>query len=608
MTDAAIATQTPDARELLRSVGLNQFRKSPFRLLRLPATATAKQAVWQCDKALARARVGMTLPDPDRVPWLPPGDEVELQEAAQTMESPLARLVEQLLWFDFENDPYGPQLDQALANADGTQLRAYAAVQQPVLAHKLNQLNLRLLLGFSMLRGVGPSVATTPSAREAARLAWQTQNGISLVEDPHKAIRGTNALAGMQWSGLLGDAVAGWGALLASDELPAYLKTKIDALGDELLGHDDLETILAALRTRLADLIVGETKLEMAAGDLANVGALSAIAGKSRIDAEVWLVAFKPLRTQFQGELADLHPDASTGLGPVADIAAYLERLGTLAQRWRPLDEAQLLGLATLIDDAVGDAFAKLRQVDREKQLEPGFKAVLDRVAAIAASNSIRERVKAYKDRLDDVQKSMCHFCGKRELEGGSCASLSSQREISRTRYGNTIRVQYQVGARPVARCPSCAQRHGFIRQAGSIAFFTLSTMVLLLGALHPSTWFQSWSFGTGAFMVIVGVVVAWGLGFVGREIAASFVTPKGERRFNNYRESTAFAGLRGDGFSSMKYDFRPDAWELVNKQGVKARHSGGDAGTALKWVIQIGLVIFLIAIRVCLASGHHRY
>ncbi len=43
------------ARTAQRSPGLSQFKKSPFRLLRLPVTATAKQAVWQCDKALARA-------------------------------------------------------------------------------------------------------------------------------------------------------------------------------------------------------------------------------------------------------------------------------------------------------------------------------------------------------------------------------------------------------------------------------------------------------------------------------------------------------------------------------------------------------------------------
>lgn len=604
-----VATQTsptsPDDRELRRSVGLNQFRKSPFRLLRLPTTASAKQAVWQCDKALARARVGMALPDPDPVPWLPNGDEIELQEAAQTMESPLARLVEQLLWFDFAEDPYGQQLQAALTAADGNQLRAYAAVQQPLMAHKLNQLNLRLLLGFSLLRGVGPSVVASGGPKEPARLAWQNAAGLALVEDPHKAVKAAGALAGNQWAALLGDAVAGWGALLAAPELQEHIKAKITQLGDELLGHDDMETILGAIRTRIADLVVGETKVEMAAGNLANVGALSSLAGKSQIDAEVWLVAFKPLRTQFQSELADLQPEAETGNGVIEDVGAYLERLHTLALRWRPLDEAQLLGLGTLIDEAVGDAFGRLRAAPREKQLEPRFKEVLARVSEVAASNSIKERVKAYNDRLADVQKSMCHFCGKRELDGAYCASLSSQREISRTRYGNTIRVQYQVGARPVARCETCAKRHGFVRHAGSITFFTLSTCVLLVTAIHPSTWFTSFSVGAAAFLVAVCVAAAYGAGFIGREIAARFVTPKGERLFNNYRESAAYAGLRADGFSSMKYDFRADAWELVNKQGVKARHQGGDGAAALKWMIQIGVVILLIALRVCLASGH---
>src|SRR6185503_12810984 len=99
-----------------RSPGLAQYRKSPFRLLRLPVNATAKQAVWQCDKALARARVGMTLPDPDPTPSLPPGDAIEIQEASQTMESPLARLVEQIMWFDLVEDVDGKLLEAGLTN------------------------------------------------------------------------------------------------------------------------------------------------------------------------------------------------------------------------------------------------------------------------------------------------------------------------------------------------------------------------------------------------------------------------------------------------------------------------------------------------------------
>ena len=606
MTAATNMSPTEADRTLLRSPGLGQFRKTPFRLLRLPTNATAKQAVWQCDKALARARVGMTLPDPDPAPWLPPGDEIEIQEAAQTMESPLARLVEQLLWFDVIDDADGGALLTALTDADGTALRAYLNLQREgaSMAHQVNQANLRLLLGFSALREVGPTIVAAQTAAQTAALAWQDRAGLSLVEDPHKVIRATGALLGNQsvWAWLLGEGVAKWGELLASSQFTEHVKMKIAALGDELLGADDTEAVITALRTRLADLIVGETKTEMAQGRVGNVGHLSSIAGKSKIDAETWLVAFRPLKTQFQSELAELAPDAETGNGVVEDVAAYLDRLATLAARWRPLDEAQLLGLSALIDEAVGEGFGKLRSISREKQLDARFKEVIDKVGAIAHSPSIKERVKAYHERLADVQKAMCHFCGKRELEASSCASVSSQMETGREYYGNTTRIHYQVGARPVARCPRCATMHGYLKTVGSIAFYTLSASVILFGLIHPATWFKSVSMGAGAALVGLGVLVAWGLGFAAREIAAGIITPKGERRVGDYMSSAAVEGLRADGFVSMKYDFRHNAWELVNKHGVKARHGGGGGGggEVLKTLFYIGLFIAAVALKVC--------
>jgi hypothetical protein len=189
----------PRARELLRSTGLGQFRKSPFRLLRLSPIATAKQAVWQCNKALARARVGTQLPDPDPLPWLPPGDEIEIQEASQTMESPLARIIEQLLWFgatgeageagEAPGSPDGGVIALLIAG-DGAALRAYLEGPATSIGHRINQANLRLVLGFSQLHGVGPTVSGSGSAAAAVALAWKTTGGLSIVADPHKALRG----------------------------------------------------------------------------------------------------------------------------------------------------------------------------------------------------------------------------------------------------------------------------------------------------------------------------------------------------------------------------------------------------------------------------------
>jgi hypothetical protein len=634
-----MATATPPksdevARTAQRSPGLTQYRKSPFRLLRLPVNATAKQAVWQCDKALARARVGMSLPDPDPVPWLAAGDEIELQEAAQTMESPLARLVEQMMWFDFTEDADGKHLEAALTTADAGQLRQYlhlnrdgseqplhaghaanpyrdAAASPPttMMAHELNQANIRLLLGFSALRNVGPNIYAANTAAQRAALAWKDTAGVVSVEDPHRIIKNQGVLLSTAdaWATLLGEAVQRWGVLLGTAEFGEHVKAKIAALGDELLSTDDLEVVLAAIKTRIADVIVGETKLEMAQGRIGNVGHLSGLAGKSQLegkfDAETWLVAFRPLKTQFQSELADLAPDAETGNGLVEDVNAYLDRLSTLAARWRPLDEGQLLGLSALIDEAVQEAFAKLRSITREKQLEPRFKEVLGRIGQIAVSSSIKERVKGYFDRLADVQKAMCHFCGKRELEASSCASVSSQMETGREYYGNTTRIHYQVGARPVARCQRCAQVHGYIRNVGTIAFWTLTSSVIFFALLKPATWFQNTTTGVGVVLVCIGIAAAWGLGFLAREIAANIVTAKEERKFGDYSSSAAVEGLRADGFVSMKYDFRADAWERVNKHGVKAA-GGGEGLEVLKTLGWIGLVVVLIALKVGAAGG----
>jgi hypothetical protein len=597
-------------RDVLRSPGLGQFRKTPFRLLRLPSNATAKQAIWQSDKALARARVGMQLPDPDPVSWLPPGDEIEIQEAARTMESPLARLVEQLLWFDLEGDPSGGLLLSGLTGVDGARLRQYLDLPTDgaSMAHRINQLNLRLLLGFSALRDVGPAIAARPVGNGSPiELSWQNKNGMQVADDAHRAARARAKVTGTAdlWATLLGQGVTAWGELLASTPFVDHVRAKIAALGDELLTADDTEAVIAGLRTRIADLVVGETKLEMGQGRIANVAFLSSIAGKSKIDAETWLVAFRPLKTQFQSELADLAPDAETGLGIIEDVAAYLDRLKSLAARWRPLDDAQLLGLSELVDDAAQEAFSRLRMVPREQAFEPRFKQVLAQVALVAHSPSVKERVKGYEARLADMAKAMCHYCGKRELDPEYCASVSSRREISRERWGNTIRVQYQVGARPIARCQHCATLHGFIRSTGSIGFYTLATSVLLLAIVHPDTWFAGAGGGGGFVLVCMGIAAAFGAGFIVRAIAATRVTPAGERRMGEYMGSSAVEGLRGDGFFTFRYDSRPDAWTLVNKQGAKHRHAGGNVGVALKTLLYAALVIGFIALRVC-AGSHY--
>jgi hypothetical protein len=550
-------------RALVRSPGLGQFRTSPFRVLRLSLHATAKQAVWQCDKVLACVRVGLPLPEPDPLPWLPPGDEIELQDVARTLESPLARMVEQLLWFD-PGDDAGAALIGALIAADGARLRGVLEAEPTAsVEHRANRANLRLLLGFSQLHGAGPLVA--PAGDDPpATLAWQRKGRVSLAEDPHRAVLPTPPSAPPAWAALLGEAMTAWSALLASPELADHVRVRIAALDDERLTADDLEAVLAALRTRIADLFAGEMKLELAEGRLGHASRLCAIAGGSQLDAETWRVAFRPLLPVFQSELAELAPEVETGLGVVEDVAARLDRLSALAHRWRAIDEAQLLGLSALIDEAAKAAFARLRGAPRAVQLGARFAEVVTRVGAVARSPSLQQRVRSYTEQLAGAAKAMCHFCAREPADLAYCAALSSKKEVSRELHGLGFRVQYQRAARPVARCRRCAMVHGFVHVAGTITRVTLGLALILPAIAVVSCFGMDASGGSVGVLLVLGLACVYGIGFLARDHAADRVTPKGDGRFNDYERSNAAGAMYGDGFTGLSYDFRPDAWQAA--------------------------------------------
>ncbi len=565
----------PSNRALLRSPGLNQFGTSPFRVLRLSPGATAKQAIWQYDKALARARVGLPLPDPDLVPWLPAGDDVQIQEAVQTIESPLARLIEQLLWFDASDDLAGSQLLDGLVAADAVRLRGYLETEPGAsITQRINAANLRLLLGFSLLHDVGP-LRSAPGDRAASgALAWRREGALSVVQDPHAAVR-PHAIASSgtaTWDRLLGNGITAWGDLLRSPQLAEHIRAKIVALDDELLTGDDLEAVVAGVRTRLADLLVGETKLEAVDGRLDNVALLSAIAARSNIDTETWLVAFRTMRTHFQAELSDLAPNTTTGLGVVEDVGAYLDRLVLLARRWHRIDGAQLLGLSSFVDDALQAAFGRLRGASTKMQTTARFREVLALIGELAQSLSLKEKVKGYQERLADLAKAMCYFCNKRELEIDYCAALQGKKEISREHYGNTTTIRYQVATMPVARCKRCAAMHHFIYWASIVMLCATLPLVLYIPVRIIVAIVESGAGARAAGYILAAMIfgVVWGLlklywviqGGVGQ-----CVVPQNELGFRDYLQSRAAEALTKEGLTSFKYSYGRHAWRDRNSK-----------------------------------------
>src|SRR5947209_1958489 len=109
-------------RKLLRSPVLNQFHLNAYALLNLPFGATADEAIWKSEEMLTLARGEVSPPEINALSWLPAAQEQELRLAVQVLEEPLRRIAEQFFWFDFEGDPNGQNLKDAICDLDGTKL------------------------------------------------------------------------------------------------------------------------------------------------------------------------------------------------------------------------------------------------------------------------------------------------------------------------------------------------------------------------------------------------------------------------------------------------------------------------------------------------------
>src|ERR1044072_6829054 len=146
----------------LSSPALRWFETNPFRVLRLAADASTSDSSFRAERALTMLRAGLPPEGEEVLPWLPPPGEYEAQQAAQTVEEPLARLTEQMLWFDLVRDRAADSLLSVLGGLTEESLRKYfegeaglpppdqceaedeAAV--PLVALAVNHANLRLLV------------------------------------------------------------------------------------------------------------------------------------------------------------------------------------------------------------------------------------------------------------------------------------------------------------------------------------------------------------------------------------------------------------------------------------------------------------------------------
>lgn len=494
------------------SPGLVEFAHNPFRILRLEVDCGTGEAAVQAERVLTLNRAGLAPQQADLLGWLPPTQIYELQQAAQKIEEPLQRLVEQLFWFDCVRDQAVLLLKAALADPRRETLEAYFATEQALpevlpersgeepaaeqiseaqrmgmIAAAINQANLRLLIASAAISGKLMTLLGTDSPLTISA-NWQVVQGLDSVEAAHDLIAQTMARSESaldacgHWEG----AVARWTRLLAHPWFTLYLNRCIGDLADDYVSIEDAESIEESIKAHLADLSAKETRFALLQGDYQLGAALIAGVAQAGLEERALAPAFRPLHHVFQSEVAEVQGLLEqSGDSGIEGIGGYLKRLQLIRSRWQSMDQAGLLGLSNILDDAVEQAYLKLRRQDRPAA---GTDELLAQSAQLVGAQSLRERINAYRSDVEEHHKRLCHFCKTGEPDYDKSVVLKGTKVTDREWSGLSVTTHFSIQYKVVLRCERCAKFHDFLNHAYAIGWALLPGFVLI-----------AWAFVTGA-------------------------------------------------------------------------------------------------------------
>jgi hypothetical protein len=126
--------------------------------------------------------------------------------------------------------------------------------------------------------------------------------------------------------------------------------------------------------------------------------------------------------------------------------------------------------------------------------------------------------------------------------------------------------------------------------------------VLVLFAILRPFGAFAKTGTAPAIFLLALGVLGAWLSSVITRHIVSAAITPKGETGFSEWQSSKGYQLMLQDGFrGGMKYDYRRNAWEMVNAQGVAARHGSASPGSVLMNLFWVALFILAIGFKFCL-------
>jgi hypothetical protein len=602
----------------LSSPILRRFESSPFRVLQIPIDVSVEAASLLAERQLTLARAGIDSAEGRLLPWLSEPDFHIIQQASQTIEEPLVRVVDQLFWFDLTRDPNSVALTQALSALSGDTLfgclvyesELPAVTQASIadlgqsdaaagsllpeapqglthgqlegIAHAINQANLRMLAASALadgcLRVETAETGASPAVGDLLRTTWRpAEKGFRQLDGVHEKIgealsptEGSAPVPGPLWA----EALLRWRDIIAHPWFLGYVEYCLTMLQDEYVQAGDAEVVIESLTVQLTDMYAREARFFLTERRYqAAFGVIEALR-QSEIDPRILSQALRPLHHLFEAEIEEMNRRLDQVIdnidGNVTDdselplsrreklngkvLTAHLKRIAVLKQRWGRLDPGGLLGLANFIDDAIEQAYLRVRR----EPLEPGLADTLyEQLTTLCSATSLRERISStYRQIQENKEWDTCHYCKQRRPDIDSSVVLNGKKETGRTRSFNSETIHYLLLSRLVPRCSRCAKLHDFllsVETAGGLSVLALvmpavvySLILTVPGAADTDVRFVL------VLLFIAGLVCfifySIGSSIAGR-IAFGKTTPKGYLKMSDYKGTDAERKLRAENY-----------------------------------------------------------
>ena len=485
------------------------YRTNAFRVLQLPVNASPREIRAHQREVDITEKLGRTQKNKGILPLDPLPDIYARREAAQRLDHPVLRFIDELFWFW--------PIDLNLPNDNDEALAA------------MKQYDLRKAVSIWESNGKKGNEAIASIHNLAIA------NHIFTLDLEYMAIKqplSEEQIA--QKRDLWKQVYPRWQVLLNCDEFWQHLTKRVRELNDPRIRSGTTRRIRMGLPFVLnsinAKLAVQETQSNNRDEVLFHVTLMRESGFDISVVDEAICQAVVPIRETINlictkaGKAVDKAPQrANKIIDRIIDQTSQpLLALDNLLPEGNSIREAVHDKIALLIMSAQIDFGNKTH--DWQSSLE-----ILKRTLKIAASSSVRKQI---KDNIKIVEGNLeydtCWFCKRHGDTDKAALEVKMNGDVTRTPTYNGTHIAWRTLTVRVPRCSACKSIHNGDRKAGYLVGLAFGLLVFVIGMASGAVWFASLIFGGICF------AIGYGIGF---GISRSRSSIKGENYKNEFTE-----------------------------------------------------------------------